>query len=88
VAKARDPWAVTESCFCVMELVQDRSAAHPSIAVVLSVPGREGTFVKRWKTIQGRIDADQALDLITWVQSSANNALLAWTGTQAVLPME
>jgi hypothetical protein len=83
----RDPHALTTSVFLVLELELDRGTT-PSVNVVCSLPGRDGALTRRWRTIQGRLDAPQCEDLLAWCQTSIMNALVSWTGTQGVLPME
>lgn len=76
------------SVFLALELVQDRNKEKGSISVVVSIPGREGTFTKRWAAPSGRISVSQATDMIGYVAMCANNALLAWTGVQGELPLD
>lgn len=88
MGKTRDPWAQTASVFCVIEMEQDRHPDRQSLAVVISIPGREGTFRKVWKASNGRIGVSEATDLVNWIAVAANNALLAWTGVQGELPFK
>lgn len=85
--QAADPWAQTTSTFLVLEFEQDRGR-NPAVVAVISIPGNSGTFTKRWKTVQGRLDANQVDDVCSWAALTVHNALISWTGSQGVLPME
>lgn len=79
-------YADKERVFLVLELVQDVGPT-PAISVVASLPGRDGTMRKSWRTVQGRLDSKQTRDLLGWLELTSANALLAWCGSQEVLPM-
>lgn len=85
--KAPDRYAATTSVFYVMELMQDRGP-NQAVAAVLSIPGHEGTFARRWRTTDGRLNELQVEDLVAWLTTEARSAILSWTGSQGVLPME
>lgn len=50
-------------------------------------PGRDGHFSRTWDA-PGRLSADAAADLTTWVAKCVNNALVVWGGIQEVLDVE
>lgn len=76
-----------ERVFLVLELIQDIGPS-PCVAVVASLPGREGTLTKKWKTVQGLLNSRQVADLQGWIHTSVANSLLAWLGVQESLPVE
>lgn len=72
----------------VLELEHAPRGPHAGITVLLSVPGRDGTYQRTWHASNGLLDAEALKDLLAWVQLSCTHALERWTGVQEVLPVE
>jgi hypothetical protein len=76
------------SVFMVLELEHRPRGPHAGITVLLSVPGRDGTFERTWHATNGLLDGLEVEDMIAWIALSSRHALQRWTGVQEVLPME
>lgn len=72
----------------VLEMEHAARGPHAGITVLLSVPGRDGTFSRTWHASNGLLDALALKDMLVWIQLSCTNALERWTGVQEVLPVE
>lgn len=73
-----------KTLLCV-EVLQD-SHSEGSVALVVSLPGREGTLAKTWRCPGGRPDEAQLVDLQTWASKLLLDALLlSGTGIQGRL---
>jgi hypothetical protein len=82
----REPQIASAVVACI-ELVQSLERGKVVWTVIVSRPGRDGTFSRNWQNSAGQLSADQAEDLESHVMTTAHNALLAWHGIQGVLPM-
>lgn len=66
----------------VLELEQSLERHSGSYSVLVSRPGRDGTFSRTWSNPSGRLGASQAQDLTAWVAKTVENALVAFGGIQ------
>lgn len=76
---------LTGNVFLVLELVHDRSERYGGVSLVASVPGREGTYGRRWKAPYGILSEAQAADLAAHLTKQAMDALVLFTGVQTTL---
>jgi hypothetical protein len=72
--------------FLVIELVHYPRGAKSGVELVISRPGRDGTFSRKWSCASGIPSNHQVDDLSAWAVKNVQNALVAWTGIQIGLP--
>lgn len=78
------PAAVSRSV-AVFEVVRTRRTGSDYIEVLVSLPGRDGTFRRSWQLRSGCPDDEQAVDISMWVANQVTTAIIASTGIQAIL---
>jgi len=71
-----------------LEVCLGQKEDDPYVAVVVSIPGREGTLVRRWGQYGRALTVPEAEDLTLWVNVTLRHCFMAHHGLQAVLPME
>jgi len=87
VSKMRERPPEPDSVLFVAEVVLDRTRPARWVELVLSIPGRDGAFVRRWTLGQGMLDAPSARDLAGCLEQSLMEALTLMCGVQEVLPL-
>jgi hypothetical protein len=73
--------------FLVLELEYLKSSDEEAVAVVASLPGRDGAMVRSWRMLHGALTTEQAEDLTAYCQRLAMDACLTFHGVQGTLPM-
>lgn len=68
-----------------LEIQKRWSGRDTTLAVVVSRPGLEGAYERRWRLVAGVPDSHQADDLAAWVLTTVKGALAGSTGIQGLL---
>jgi cell division inhibitor SulA len=55
--------------------------------VILSIPGRDGTFARSWTSSSGLPDAYVTEDISMWIAHQVSQAIVMHDGVQGVLPV-
>jgi len=72
---------------CCLELAWHSERGSDAYSLIISIPGRDGTFVRTWKTLQQLLDDEQVADVEITVSKSVVEAILLHGGIQqALLP--
>lgn len=79
--------AESSRIFLVLELEYLKGTEEEAVAVVASLPGRDGTLVKSWRMLHGSMTTAQAEDLCAYCQRLAMEACLTFHGVAGTLPM-
>lgn len=86
-ARKRSDLKTLGTCSAVFEVVTGMKTGEPGISIVVSMPGREGTFTRSWGAFGRALDASEADDLHCWLNVTLRHLLLARHGIQMLLPM-
>lgn len=79
--------AESSRVFLVLELEWLRGKDEEAVAVVGSLPGRDGSIVRSWRILHGCLTTSQVDDLAAYCQRMAVDACLTFHGVQGTLPM-
>jgi hypothetical protein len=81
---AKDP-TVSGRKFLVLELVHESSRTDGCIAILATIPGRQGSLSRRYAAPYGVLDESQLEDLAAAVGKQVQDAVVTWAGIQGRL---
>lgn len=87
MANRKQQFRDEKTVFMVLELEHAMRGPHAGVTVLLSLPGRDGTFSRTWHASNGLLDELSVKDMLAWIELSSRHALQRWTGIQETLPM-
>lgn len=86
MTKRTDKRKLTSSAVVLcIELEQAIGEGGCSWGVVLSRPGREGTYSRSWTNQRGQLDDKQAEDMAAYITKQSMEAMALWGGVQRTL---